>query len=324
MKRLFRIAVIFVLLCTIAFFSFFFWASAPQYDASTYTEISKENYKAITDNDSVYSIVTYNVGYLSGMTNNKAVDRTKAFFDTNLTDLKSKLNAVNPDIIAYQEIDFNADRSYNVNQLLEISTPNMPYLAKAVNWDETYLPFPSVDPKNHFGKILSGQAVTSKYNILEQERVVLQRSKDNSFIRDAFYLDRLAQVAKLKIENKTVVIINVHLEAFDKDTRDEQAIVVLDLYKKYAKNYPTILLGDFNSDPRNKNASITPILNEKGIGNAAFFNNESDYTFNSDKPFERIDYIFYNTSHIQYVNGKVLQFGEISDHLPVEMRFKLK
>jgi len=63
----------------------------------------------------------------------------------------------------------------------------------------------------------------------------------------------------------------------------------------------------------------------KDVGNAAFDMNNLGNTFNSKDPFERIDYIFYTKNSIEYISGKVLnQFGQASDHLPVEMKFKLR
>ena len=63
----------------------------------------------------------------------------------------------------------------------------------------------------------------------------------------------------------------------------------------------------------------------KSIGNAAFDTTNIANTFDTKKPFERIDYIFYTKNSIEYIDGRVLnEFGEASDHLPVEMQFKLK
>jgi len=61
------------------------------------------------------------------------------------------------------------------------------------------------------------------------------------------------------------------------------------------------------------------------VGNAAFNSENPANTFDTRNPKKRIDYIFYTTNSIDYIDGKVLtQFGEASDHFPVEMKFKLK
>ena len=289
------------------------------------TKISELENKVKPENDTVFSIATYNIGYLSGMTNNRAIEKPKQLFDNNMNKVLLETKNVNPDIIAFQEIDYNASRSYNVNQETEIAALGFNYAARAVNWDERYLPFPYWPIKMHFGKVVSGQSIISKYPLKEHQRIVLQRVESEPFYRDAFYLERLAQVVKVVLNGQEVVLINIHLEAFDKATRVKQFEEVLAIFNKYKNDYPTILLGDFNSTARDKDAVIQKMFAMKGIGNAAFDMNNLGNTFDTKNPFERIDYIFYTKNSIEYISGKVLnQFEQASDHLPVEMQFKLK
>lgn len=324
MKKVFKF-IMYLLLGTVLFIIiFFFWASSPNYTQKEYSKIITNNYSQKMDNDSIYSIVTYNIGYLSGMTNNRAIEKPKSLFDANLKKVTFEFNLLNPDIIAFQEIDFASARSYKVNQLNKIAKLGYNYIAEAVNWDEHYVPFPEYPISMHFGEMFSGQSIISKYPIRNHQRIVLERVPNNPFYRDALYLDRLAQVATIILENKDVIIINVHLEAFDKPTREKQFNFVVKLFNEYAKKYPTILLGDFNSNANDNTAVVKKLFTQKDIGNAAF-DNTYDYTFDSANPTKRIDYIFYTKNSIEYIDGKVLsQFGQASDHLPVEMRFKLR
>ena len=133
------------------------------------------------------------------------------------------------------------------------------------------------------------------------------------------------QVVKVTVNKTEIVVINVHLEAFDKPTRVKQFNEVVAIFNKYKNQYPTILLGDFNSRARDKTAAIQKIFKMPNVGVAAFNIDRIENTFNSKNPFERIDYIFYTENTIEYISGKVLnEFGEASDHLPVYMNFKLK
>ena len=176
-----------------------------------------------------------------------------------------------------------------------------------------------------FGKVVSGQFIISKYSLKEQERVVLQRVAETPYYRNAFYLDRLAQVVKVVLDKQEVVVINVHLEAFEKETRARQFNKVLAIFNSYKKDYPTILLGDFNSRAKDSDAIIHKIFAMEDVGNAAFNLNLLENTFDTKAPFERIDYIFYTKKSIEYVSGSVLNdFGQASDHFPVFMEFKLK
>ena len=325
MKRFLKYLSRFFLLLIVAFVIFFFWASSPTLELSEYQSLIANETKSTQKNDSIFSIVTYNIGYLSGMTNNLAVESPKEFFDVNMAKVVSEIKKVKPDIMAFQEIDFDASRSYNVNQEEEISKLGFNYRAQTINWDERYLPFPYWPISMHYGKVVSGQSIISKYPLKEQQRIVLQRVADAPFYRDAFYLERLAQVVKVVLNGKEVVVINIHLEAYEKETRAKQFEEVLAIFNQYKEIYPTILLGDFNSRARDENAVVQKIFAMKAIGSAASDMNNLGNTFNSKDPSKRIDYIFYTKNSIEYISGKVLnQFGQASDHLPLEMKFRIK
>ena len=325
MKQFVKYFLRFLVIIIIAFIAFFFWASSSTLNSTEYKVVSELENKVKPENDTIFSIVTYNIGYLSGMTNNRAIEKPKQLFDNNMNKVLLETKNVNPDIIAFQEIDYNASRSYNVNQETEIAALGFNYAARAVNWDERYLPFPYWPIKMHFGKVVSGQSIISKYPLKEHQRIVLQRVESEPFYRNAFYLERLAQVVKVVLNGQEVVLINIHLEAFDKATRVNQFEEVLAIFNKYKNDYPTILLGDFNSRARDKDAVIQKMFAMKGVGNAAFDMNNLGNTFDTKNPFERLDYIFYTKNSIEYISGKVLnQFEQASDHLPVEMQFKLK
>lgn len=325
MKNLFKIILRLLGLLIVALVVFYFWASSPSLEQSEYSSITHNSSMAAGENDSVFSIATYNIGYLSGMTNNRPVPKPKSLFETNLQKVKKETKAVNPDIIAFQEIDYNASRSYHINQEEEIASLGYNYSARTVNWDENYLPFPYWPISMHFGKVISGQSILSKYPLANQERVVLSRVEDSPFYRDAFYLERLAQIVKANINGKEIVIINIHLEAFDKPTRAKQFQEVEAIFNKYKNDYPTLLLGDFNARARDKSSEVQTFFKDDNIGNAAFNYDAIANTFHTKDPYERIDYIFYTKETIEYVSGRVLnEYEQASDHLPVFMKFKLK
>ena len=232
------------------------------------------------------------------------------------------LDTLDADIICLQEIDFHSQRSYYVNQQDELQKLGYNYIFQAVNWDVNYLPFPYYPPSAHFGEVYSGQSILSKYKLEDVERIVLDRVGDSPFYRDAFYLDRLAQVSKTIIGGKTVVLINVHFEAFDATTRTKHAKRIVKLYNEFAIDYPVLLVGDFNSDIRFENAAIQLIMDIPGIKSAG---PDKGNTYPSLNPKVRIDHIFYNEEFIELKNAAVLNsFAEASDHLPVQMEFKLK
>ena len=316
---------------------FYFWGSAAQHEVKEYDKIIVFQSDEQRSGNDTLSLLTYNLGYLSGMTNNLPVERTKELFTGNLAKTKILLSHLHPDFIGFQEIDFKADRSYKVNQLKSIATAaGYNFSAMAVNWDKTYVPFPYGWPNVHFGQIFSGQAILSKYPILSNDLTILRKPESHPFYYRAFYLDRIAQIGKIDINGKEIVLINVHLEAFDVQTRKKQAETLIKIYREYADDYPVLLFGDFNSTPPNAThpyaveETMKTIFSEPGIkaaiNDSLYFSDESGYfTFDSRNPSIKIDYIFYNSAKIKAIDARVVkEAGEISDHLPVYMRFVLK
>ncbi|MCF6296701.1 MAG: endonuclease/exonuclease/phosphatase family protein [Flavobacteriaceae bacterium] len=325
MNNTFKLILKLILVLLILLLGFYFWASSSNYNANEYSKTYENSYSSKINSDSIFSIITYNIGYLSGMTNNLPVEKDKSLFDANLSTVFTQFKKLNADIIAFQEIDFESKRSFDINQQNEIAKLGYNYVGQTINWDKKYLPFPEFPISMQYGRILSGQSILSKYKILEHERIELVRNPTNPFYYDAFYLDRLAQIAKIEIQDKTLIVINIHTEAFHQETRIKQTEKIIELFNQYSKEFPTILLGDFNSDISYENSSINLILNLQKTGCAAFEKDNFKNTFNTKDPSERLDYIFYNTDFIELIDGRVLtEFAQASDHLPVLMNFRFK
>ena len=317
-----------IVLCILLIFVaiFFFWASSHSHSSSEYKILyrGKQNKEIVPD--SVLTIMTYNIGYLSGMLNNTSEDSPKRVFEHNLAVTRSVIKKENVDIATLQELDFQSARSYFVDQEKALSNGYFRYIARAVNWDKTYLPYPYFPISKQFGKIYSGQSVLSKFPLESNQRYVLERPK-HPFYYDAFYIDRLAQIVTVNIHEVKVKIINVHLEAFESETRKRQIKFVLDLAKNHAKDFPTILLGDFNSDPTIKGSGLNLILGAKEFKIAK--NSPFYITYPSDPlseiPQEAIDHIFYTPKTIELLEVKLIaDMKTASDHLPILMRFCLK
>jgi len=331
MKKLFLLLLLVIILFPIILF---LYGRRSTLDSSEYLKLrtfdlpSFQNRKlAQTD---TLTIVTYNIGYLSGMTNNLPLDREETLFKNNLHKTIALFSEVEPDIIGFQEIDMGAERSYNYNQVDSLAIAlGFPNVYQSVNWDKNYVPFPYWPPSKQFGRMVSGQAVFSKFPILDHESIILEKPINASFLYNNFYLDRIVQITQQKIGKDTVCVMNLHLEAFDKETRVAQAKLVKELFEKYAKDQPVLLIGDFNSKPEyvDEDDGINEIMTAQDIASAidhAQYLNDStaSYTFSSGKPYQMIDYILYNQQFIKPVSAEVLsEAGEISDHLPLMMKF---
>lgn len=304
--------------------SFFFWSTQHNWEESRYVQINiNSNAELLDTKQDSFLILTYNLGYLSGLTNNKEFPGEELIKE-NQQLVKTNIDLVHPDIVALQEVDFDADRSYHIDQAKGIAGNTFKYIANVVNWDVRYVPFPYWPPADHFGQVVSGQSVLSKFKLSDLERIQLSRISTEPFWRDAYYLDRLAQVVKVELSGKELILINVHLEAWDKPTRQQQLEEVIELWNKYASDLPVILLGDFNSDPGYKEATISKLLNLPGVNTVNLPASDYEKTYPSDAPTERLDYIFYNDKLKCNKAVVVSTFGQMSDHLPLLMNFSFK
>ncbi len=112
MKKLF---LILVFLIVGSFTAFYFWASSSFINEDNYNQIVTFHPEDENKSDTL-SVLTYNIGYLSGMTNNLPVDREKSLFSENLSQSIRLLKAYDFDLIGLQEVDFGASRSFYFNQ----------------------------------------------------------------------------------------------------------------------------------------------------------------------------------------------------------------
>lgn len=327
-KLIFKIILACILLFFLGLVILYFYGSSTKFESTEYQKVFSYKQDSNYSPDTV-TIMTYNIGYASGMTNNKAVATEEDLFIEHMTAAEGLINNLGVDILALQEVDFNSDRSYNVDQSKTLSLGcNFLASAQATNWDKAYVPFPYWPPSTQFGQIHSGQAILSKFPIDFHERVVLKRPDNQPFYYSAFYIDRLLEVVKLKIDSTDVIIMNVHLEAYDQETREIQAKKVLEHYNFFAKSYPVLLVGDFNATPDvGADTTIETILSGQDIMMATGITDyeqdpKSHYTYSSANPEVKIDYIFYNRSKIIPVETRVVQEAlDISDHLPVLAKF---
>jgi len=314
--------------------AFYWWAKSASLEQDQLHNEIELAHQEFHDRDT-FSVMTYNIGYLSGMTNNLPLTVPVDLFDENLQKARTLIDKWQPDLIGFQEIDFRSRRSYNRDQLDSLAA-GFNYVVRSVNWDKQYVPFPYWPPSVHFGKMLSGQAVLSRFPVTGSKRMVLTGPQAAPFYYKAFYLDRLVQVVELKISDQAVVLLNVHLEAFDQQTRELQAREVLQVVDQYAAQGPLLLIGDFNARPPYASETISdektmamfldhPLLSP-ALDQQQYLASETEhFTYDTANPYEKLDYIFYTPRSIEPVKvATVREAGQISDHFPLYMSFKLR
>lgn len=312
------------------------WASTGRLSDGERTQTKRYDAPPLRSAPDTLTVMTYNIGYLSGMTNNDPVVRPDSFLSANLEQALTLIREADPDVIGFQEIDYGAARSGYVQQLDTIAR-RLGYAAaaQAVNWDERYIPFPYGRPAVHFGRTVSGQAVLSRFPIRNHARKVLSRPPQ-WIGRDAFYLDRLAQVAVLDLGGRPLFVLNLHLEAFDQNTREKQAREVRRYYDRLAATgLPVLLLGDFNSERAPANAAARDstlhilvhdtILKPTVPDSVRATRASTTSTYPADNPTRKIDHIFYPSDVLKRV-GHQIRCGSPSppaDHCAVTASFRL-
>ena len=155
------------------------WASSGRESLENYARVVSYGDAPLPPRDPTLTLVSYNIGYLSGLANaaletDVEVSASRASFDANQKMAIAALQAVNPDILAVQEVDLDARRSYGVNQVEALAQGlGLANGAIAINWDKRYVPFPYWPLTQQFGRTLSGQAILSRFPIQNHERHVL-------------------------------------------------------------------------------------------------------------------------------------------------------
>lgn len=212
-----------------------------------------------------YSITTYNIGFgaytrefsffldsgemLDGtkVTGKNSTAKDKQTVLDNTNGAISIIKALNPDFAFFQEVDREATRSHFINQYGMLQNNFSDYGSSFVlNFHSSYLLYPFNDPH---GRVQAGIATFSKYNLHSSIRYSLPI--DEAFFTKFFDLDRCIMMSRIKVGDKELVLINVHLSAYDKGglIREKQLQVLNTiLQEEQNKENYVIIGGDFNHD----------------------------------------------------------------------------
>lgn len=298
------------------------------------------------------TLLTFNTGYA-------ALDKDHDFFMdggknvncdseeqviNNLNGIINILKEVDADVTFLQEVDVNSKRSANVNQsqyYYDISETDVQ--AFAYNFKCLYIPYPVLEP---IGKVNSGILTLSKFAAKETERIALPTAFDWP-VRTC-QLKRGLLLMRIPIEDSTkeLVIINLHLEAYDDgEGKIEQTKILANVLKsEYEKGNYCIAGGDFNQTFPSVNAYIYPLINEDyftpGILDTSLWSESWSFAADDSCPTARLLNQPYNAANsnnqfyvidgfilspnIRLESVKTLDKGfEYSDHNPVTLEVTL-
>jgi len=190
------------------------------------------------------------------------------------------------------------------------------------------LPWPYWPPQHQFGRIVSGQAVLSRFPIESQDLMKFEKPEANAFWYNWFYLDRIVQKISLQLGTQKIWLWNIHLEAFRPATRLAQARKLGDWVKEEESPF-RFAAGDYNSvsefrgdlsEKQKKeledggealNAFIKATDLKNAEGSPPFF------TMPSWDAFKKIDQILYDPKGFQLDLTGTMPGLTASDHSPV-------
>ena len=229
-------------------------------------------------------VMTYNIHHAEGMDGNINLDR-----------IANLINSYRTNFVGLQEVDRHANRSNNLDMVLELARLTGMYWA--------------------FGKNLElnngdyGNAILSSYPILDQ------KNRNYKMVKSSERRGLLQVLAKF--ENKEIVFMNTHI---DHCIDDKESISNAEEIKESINshgNTPVIVCGDFNKTPE------SPMIKEMefDLTNVSNFGDQSFLTYPSSNPETQIDHIF--TSKDWKIHSVEIPQSLASDHLPLVAEISL-
>ena len=254
LKGFFKAILVILIILIVLLGALLIWLSAVEYKPEDQEAVNVEalggEAKQLAAGDSI-NIVAWNIGYGAlgdnadfFMDGGKMVySADEARVKTNMDAIVSEVSAKDPDIIMFQEIDLDSSRSYHIDQTTYFDGMGYNNMAFANNFKVAYFPFP-IPP---YGKIDSGIATYSKYATNSATRV--QLPCPFSWPVRTINLKRCLLITRIPVEGgKELVIVNLHLEAYDEgEGKAAQAKMLMDiLNEEVAKGNYVIAGGNFN------------------------------------------------------------------------------
>jgi len=229
-----------------------------------------------TKNKKIVKVLSYNI--LGGRT-------TKG--DLNLDAVAKVINDTKPDFVAMQEVDYKVNRSKKYDLVTELGwrTKMAAVFARAMYYDG--------------GEY--GEGILSKFSFLSTRNVALP------FIEGQEPRAAVEVVVELKSKD-TIAFVGTHFAHEGNAGRELQAKKINEVFSK--NKYPTILAGDLNATP-----GSVPISTLEEIWQSTYDKENPEFTFPSDNPRAKIDYVmFYPKNRWKVLDKKVISDTYASDH----------
>lgn len=341
-QNLFKLVWLSALVFGLYIVSLLVYGSISEHHFKEFIKLSSEEKHNTFVSDSTFELITWNVGFFGlGEESDFFYDGGQAVFQTKETVLKNFRGVKSfaeqnkhIDFFLLQEVDSFSWRSHGI----DFSENDFLGYAKhrALNYASAFVPIPFLNP---MGPTFSGLLSMSKLPVKEAFRFDLRT--ESYWPKRIFFLKRCFLVQRIPLNEKDLVVVNVHNSAYDKtgDKNNKEMQRLLDFVEKeYSKGNYIVIGGDWNQSPPSYVAKDIP----KAYRNIHFTNDDiprgwkwvADTTVPTnrklDKPYSKnesytsvIDhYLVSPNLRVDSVEVIDLDFA-YSDHQPVYLKVSI-
>lgn len=317
---------------------FMWWAIGEQLPERSELAVDQTGFLKSAPPHSHLKVSSYNIGHGQGIKEHAWDYRDKKTTLAQLSQVAKAMKDMDADVFLLQEVDLDSNRTFRIDQMQFIKDRlQHPYHACALVWKKNYLPFPYWPLTHQIGYVRAANCILSKYPLSNHERVIFEKPRSNPFWYNWGYIDRGLERVDVELGDKKLALINVHLEAWERPSREQQIKVVTDYMKEV--DLSIILGGDFNTVPldaiKKNGFADEPDMDYQGESTFLWLNEHAPgikipsidpkntdpfahYTFPSNRPDRRLDHIFLLGRGLDFINFYVDEkAGTASDHLPV-------
>ena len=251
-KRILAAIGIFLGVILLTAIGLFVWLWVTEYRPAAEEPVTVETpVEQVLDKDT-FTVLSWNVGYCGlGEESDFFMDggemvrpESRDWVVENLAGARGFISGVKADFTLLQEIDSNSRRSYRVDEVSELREKLGMTSAYAMNFSTNFVPYPWPP----LGRVHSGLLTFSRYTVTDATRISLPCPF--SWPMSMVNLKRCLLVTRIPIKgtSKELVIVNLHLEAYDdgegKAAQSQQLRDFLD--EEYGKGNYVIAGGDWN------------------------------------------------------------------------------
>ena len=266
MKRFLRVLLIILLILVLLVAALLGFLTLTEYRPADREQltVSGNATRTLSPRDS-FSVLTWNTGYgalgdnadffMDGGTG--VITADKARVETNLAGMRDAIRSLDPDVFFLQEVDTHSTRSHMIDEGAFFASAFPEYTSShAVNYKTLFVPYP-IPP---LGQVDCGIETFSRYGLSEAERI--QLPCPFSWPVRLANLKRCLLLTRIPIEgqDRDLVIINLHLEAYDDGEGKiaQTKMLASILQEEVAKGNSVIAGGDFNQVFSSVDASMYP------------------------------------------------------------------